>query len=130
MFGASFDSTTSTGSANGIVLANVAGIWQFGTGALTGNTTAAFVLTNSAVSTPTITYGGTINPAAGGRAVDIGTGTASTGLRGGSVTFSGTVGNVSGSHAGIRLQNSTARHPVVPGRREWHVQRLRCHAGD
>ena len=71
---AAFTSVTSTGGATGISPTNVNGTWAFGSGALTNNTLAAFVLTNSAVNAPIITYSGNINPTAAGRIVDIGTG--------------------------------------------------------
>ncbi|HYI11946.1 MAG TPA: tandem-95 repeat protein, partial [Thermoanaerobaculia bacterium] len=114
--GVNFLRTNSSGGANGIVLSNVAGSWDFSTsatpGSLTGNTVAAFSMTNSANTTPTIDYDGAIAPANNARAVDIGTGAATTGLRGGTLSFGGafttTSSAANGNAGGIRIRNSSA----------------------
>src|SRR6185503_4705805 len=84
--GVSFTSTTSTGGANGIILDDpLSGTFAFGTGSLS-NTSASFLLTNTANHTAVMTYIGSLSPTGAGRPVEIGTAAASTGLRGGSVT--------------------------------------------
>jgi hypothetical protein len=102
---------TSTGGANGVILANVTGGTYTLTGSLTGHTTAAWTHTNTALNAATITYTGPITPAINARAVDIGAVGASTGLRGGTITFSGaitTTSNAANANAGgIRVRNST-----------------------
>ncbi|HEU4887230.1 MAG TPA: hypothetical protein VFV49_05040, partial [Thermoanaerobaculia bacterium] len=112
-------SATSTGGANGVILANVTGGTYTIGGSLTGNTAAAWVHTNSAVNAATITFTGPITPAINARAIDIGSGVASTGLRGGTVTFSGNITTtsnaVSANAGGIRVRNSTAGALTLTG---------------
>jgi VCBS repeat-containing protein len=118
--GVSFTSTTSSGGANGILLANVDGTFSFGGGSLTNNTTAAFVLTNTAAHAPTIAYTGNITPAVNARAVDIGGAGAGSGLTGGSVTLSGTLttsvsGGANANAGGIRVRNGNAGALTLSG---------------
>ncbi|HYK00567.1 MAG TPA: Ig-like domain-containing protein [Thermoanaerobaculia bacterium] len=112
-------SATSTGSANGVILANVTGGTYTVGGSLTGNTTAAWVHTNSAANAATITFTGPITPAINARAIDIGAAGASTGLRGGTITFSGNITTTSSAAnanaGGIRVRNSTAGALTLTG---------------
>ena len=104
----SFTSTTSTGGTHGINLTNVSGTFAFGSGGLTNNTTAGFALAQNAANSANVTYGGNINPTAAGRAIDIGTAVASSGMRGGTIGLSGNIGDTSVNNSGIRVRNSTA----------------------
>jgi VCBS repeat-containing protein len=94
--GITFTSTSSSAGTHGISLQNVTGVLAFGTGSLSGNTTAAFFLKDANAST--ITYSGNMAPTGAGRGVLIGTAdgnsgvNASNGLEAGSaVTLSGNI---------------------------------------
>jgi large repetitive protein len=94
-----FMSTTSSGGANGINLANLTGAWSFGGGSLVGNTGAAF---NVSGGTAAISYAGTISvTAAGSRPVNIVNMTAA----GGPVDFTGGI-TAGTSASGINLDNN------------------------
>jgi VCBS repeat-containing protein len=103
-----FTSTTSTAGTHGINLGNVSGTFAFGSGGLSNNTTAGFALSQNAANVANVTFSGNINTTAAGRPIDIGTGAASSGMRGGTIGLSGNIGNVSANSAGIRVRNSTA----------------------
>jgi VCBS repeat-containing protein len=112
--GAGLNSLTSTGGVSGVILANVTGgTYTIAGGSLTGHTTAAWVHTNTvAGNAATISFPGPITPAINARAIDIGAAGASTGLGGGTITFSGaitTTSNAANANAGgVRVRNSTA----------------------
>ncbi|MCL4262370.1 MAG: DUF11 domain-containing protein [Anaerolineae bacterium] len=90
---ATFTSITATGGANNVNLNGVGGTGNLGTGALSGATNHAFVMTGG---TGIISYGGTINNTTA-RVVSI------TGKTGGSVTLSGAVTSTS---QGVFLDNN------------------------
>lgn len=90
---ATFTSITSTGGTNNVNLNAVGGTGNLGTGALSGATSHAFVVTGG---TGTISYSGTINNTTA-RVVSI------TGKTGGTVTLSGTV---TGTSQGVFLNGN------------------------
>ena len=97
--GVSLTSTTSSGGASGLKLANLGsgGSFDFGTGSLNNNTATGFSLASGSAS---VTYAGSISPAAGARPVDIS-----------GVSGAGTAIALSGSivaSGGLRVANNTA----------------------
>lgn len=89
-----FNSITSSGGANGVLLNNVSGTFDGGTGTISMTTGTGFLITNG---TATITYSGTLNTSAT-FAVDIDNHDSN------NITFQ--TGNISNSGSGIRVQNS------------------------
>jgi hypothetical protein len=96
--GVSFTSSTSTGGVNGILLNNLAGNFDFGTGSLSGNTGVSFLATGTLGTT---SYGGTITKASNGNLVEI------SGAATGTVTLSGDL-NCTSACDGIDVVNRGA----------------------
>ncbi|MEZ5455693.1 MAG: Ig-like domain-containing protein [Lysobacteraceae bacterium] len=98
-----FDSITSTGGSNNIVLSAVGGTVNFGAGALSGATGTSFQFSNG---TATINYAGSISKSSAGRLIDIdGAGNATVTLSG-DLSCSASCGSGAGNQ-GIRVNART-----------------------
>ena len=92
--GTGFNSVTSGAGANGISLTSVTGTMNFGSGAISGSTAAAFLVNGGSAA---LTYSGSLTNTAG-RSVSL------QNITGGSVTLSG---NISDTGTGLLVQNNT-----------------------
>lgn len=94
--GVVFTSTTSTAGTNGIVLNNLSGTFNFGTGALSGHSGTTF---QAGGTLGTTTYAGTVGKTSAGRMIDVTAGASGTLGINGSYACTGACGSGAGNAA-------------------------------
>ncbi|WP_214473879.1 hypothetical protein [Mesorhizobium sp. dw_380] len=92
------DSTNSVGGANNVSLTNVTGTVGLGSGALSGATSASFLVNGG---TAAISYGGTVTKTTAGKVVDI------SGVTTGTITLSGNLSATGGFDNGVYVHGNT-----------------------